>query len=52
MLTLVRQEEKDSKNTKQSQSLNYINVVSFTQKVKTNEKSQKNVLAAAKKLKW
>ena len=52
MLTLVKQENKDTKLAKKSVHQEGSNIVSFSSKARTNEKSQKNVLAAAKKLKW
>lgn len=52
MLTLVTKEEKDIKSSKDGNNHSRSNVISFTSKARTNEKSQKNVLSAAKKLKW
>ena len=52
MLTLVSREEKDVKPSKEENNISRSNVVSFASRTRTNEKSQKNVLNAAKKLKW
>lgn len=52
MLSLIRQEEKETKAAKQNDNNCYSNVVPIGSRVRKSEKSQKNVLAAAKKLKW
>lgn len=52
MLTLVRQDEKETKKSEHRNHKGNSNVISFASKAKTTEKSQKNVLAAAKKLRW
>ena len=52
MLTLVNEEKRETIETKNKKTDNDSNVVSFASRVKSDKKSQLNVLAAAKKLKW
>ncbi|MGK0269574.1 MAG: hypothetical protein ACI88H_000206 [Cocleimonas sp.] len=54
MLTLVKENKNEVNCTYSSNTKQYSNIVSFASKAKSNSnnKSQKNVLAAAKKIKW
>jgi hypothetical protein len=52
MLTVIKPNEKEIVSLKRNDSNNTSNVICFTSKSRTYEKSHKNVLTAARKLKW
>lgn len=52
MLTLVKQGNENSNVDKSSSKTESSNIICLYSKTRTSEKSQKNVLEAAKKLRW